>query len=288
VNFGVVLGAGGAFGWPFHLGVIEGLHESLGCRLADARIVVGTSAGGAIGASVLGGADTGEVLAAVDKPMPTEQMEEMRAIREAATGPLSWLRRLTRPQAPGLIRRGGLIGLVGLAPAGLFPTYPIRRFPVDGFERWPESLWLPAVRLGDGEVVVFGRDRTDVPVIDAVEATAAVPVMFKPKQIGDERFIDGAVASATHGRLLGALNLDLIVISSPMTRPGRGPIRWRARRQLAAEAAALEAGGATVVVISPDAATMAADGSRPQSPDAGLAVVAAARRQTVEALAVLR
>jgi predicted acylesterase/phospholipase RssA len=189
------------------------------------------------------------------------------------------------PQAPTLLRRGGFVGLAGLLPAGLFPTAPLRRFPIDGLDRWPKQLWIPAVRLGDGRVVVFGRDRTDVPMADALEATSAVPAMFRPKQIGPDRFIDGAVASATHADLLVPRSLDRVLISSPMTRPGRGLVRSRARRQLAAEVEALRRSGAHTVVVSPDEAVMAlAEGFPRTNRDAGPRIVAAARRQTLEAL----
>lgn len=41
-------------------------------------------------------------------------------------------------------------------------------------------------------------------VRDAIEASCAVPFMFQPKAIGDERYIDGAVASGTHADTLVA------------------------------------------------------------------------------------
>lgn len=281
MKVGIVLGAGGPVGWAYHLGVLEGVRSAIGREPGQANRLVGTSAGGAVAASLLAGSSTDDVLRSITTPLTPEQREEMGAAFRRTRSPL----RLLRPQAPRLIGRGGLIGLVGLLPAGVFPTAPLRRFPTAGLDTWPERLWMPAVRLDDGELVVFGRDRTDIEVADALEATSAVPGMFQPKRIGDERFLDGAVASATHADLLAPVGLDHVLISSPMTRPGRGVIRWRARRQLAAEVEALERSGASTVVLSPDEAIMeVADGYPRSAPDAGPAIVEAAKAQTEAAL----
>ncbi len=283
----MVLGAGGPLGWVYHLGVIEGIRRALGVEPAQADRVVGTSAGGAIAATLLAGATSGDVLEAIAKPMTPEQRDEMRAA--AGSFRRQPLRRF-RPQAPRLIRRRDLIGLTGLLPAGVFPTFAMRRFPVGDLagHEWPANLWVPSIRLSDGEVIVFGRDRHDTDIRDALEATSAVPGLFQPKVIGDERFIDGAVASATHADLLvdGTRRTpSRVVISSPMTRPGRGVVRTRARRQLVAEVAALHDKGASVVVLEPDAEIVAlADGFPRTNGEAGPTIVAEVANRTAESL----
>jgi NTE family protein len=280
---GLVLGAGGSLGWAYHLGVLDGIREAIGLQIQDAERVIGTSAGAAIGASALTGASSQQILESIVAPVSPEDRKRMEAARDERR----WTR-FFRPQAPAMIRRGGLAGLVGLLPAGVFPTTTLRRFPASHLDRWPESLWLPAVRLGDGGVVVFGRDRSDVAVIDAVEATSAVPALFQPKTFGRDRFVDGAVASSTHADLLLADPPNLVIVSSPMTRPGRGPVRLRARWQLRREVAALRSAGSQVVVVTPDERLMAlAEGYPRQRPDAGPGIVAEAKRQTEMALAEL-
>ena len=280
---GIVLGAGGPFGWPYHLGVAEGLRAALDWRPSTSTRIIGTSAGGAIAASLLAGASSEEILAAITQPMSIDEQAQMRAARDGLTHK-PW-RRL-RPQAPSMVRAGGLVGLSGLAPAGVFPTLAMRRFPVHSLDEWPEQLWLPAVELDTGRTVVFGRDRTDVAVVDALEATAAVPLLFQPKTIGDARYIDGATSSATHANLLAPADFDLVVVSSPATRPGSGLLKRRARRQLQREVADLETAGSQVVVITPTERTMQiADGFPRSNPDAGPAIVDAAREQTIEAVA---
>ena len=282
MTIGIVLGAGGTLGWAYHLGVAEGVAAAAGCELRTAARIVGTSAGGAIAVSLLAGASTADVLSTIARPPSDEEMARMREARDSARRGL--LRRL-RPQSARMLRRGGIRGLVGLLPAGVFPTESLRRFPGTTLDAWPDQLWMPSVELDSGEVVVFGRDRSDVPVADAVEATSAMPGLFEPKHIDGRRYIDGAVASATHADLLVDEDLERVLIASPMTRPGRGPIRRRARRQLRREVAALEAAGVETTVLEPSAALMAEAEGWPRSrPEAGAAIVATARAQTVAAL----
>lgn len=287
MTVGIVLGAGGPLGWAYHLGVLEGVRDAVGREPANADRIVGTSAGGAIAASLLAGADTAEVLAAVTTPPSPEDLARMR--EAAATFRKPWHR--LRPLSPGLLLRlgriGGLTALVGLLPSGVFPTSGLRRFPVHDLDGWPAPLWMPSVRVDDGELVVFGRDRLDVEVADALEATAAVPGMFQPKVIDGQRYIDGAVASATHADLLVEEDHRFVLISSPMTRPGRGLVRARAQRQLEREVDQLERAGTRTIVVAPGPDIMEVAGGFPRTnPGAGSAIVAAARAQTAAALAV--
>ncbi|MEO0494701.1 MAG: patatin-like phospholipase family protein [Actinomycetota bacterium] len=285
MGVGIALGAGGPLGWAFHLGVLDGIRTALGVEPAEAQRVVGTSAGGAIAASLLSGADSETVLASISEPMSEADQAEMRAAMADRRG---W-RRFLRPLAPGTALRrlptAPITAAVGLLPGGVFPTYPLRRFPVDGDAAWPASLWLPSVRMDTGELTVFGRDRHDVDIRDALEATSAVPGMFRPKRIDGVPHVDGAVASATHADLLADDGHDVVVISSVMTRPGRGPVKIRARHQLRQEIAALERVGTRTVVIepSPDVIELAKGWPRVGG-ERGPEIVAAATKQTIDQL----
>jgi len=253
----VVLGAGGSSGWGFHLGVARALETELDLRVVDADLVVGTSAGAAIGTSLKAGAAVEELRAGGTTPPTDEERAEIRAqtgtdrsglARFRPLSPTLALRGLVDPRRAGLVMAGGL-------PGGAFATMALSRFPrIDETLDWPEGLWLPAVRVADGEVVVFGRDERATPPKHALEASSAVPGMFRPKEIDGHLFVDGATASANHAHLAAEVAPDLVVVSSVQTRPGLRASRVLARRQLPAEVKALEAVGATVVVVEPDEA----------------------------------
>lgn len=88
---------------------------------------------------------------------------------------------------------------------------------------WPDApLWIVAVRRGDGRRTVFGR--AGEPVTDvgsAVAASCAVPAYFAAVEIDGTAYVDRGVHSPTNADLVADLDLDLVVVSSPMSvRPG--------------------------------------------------------------------
>jgi NTE family protein len=128
-------------------------------------------------------------------------------------------------------------------------------------DTWPSKpLWIPAVRVGDGHVEWFGRhaDLADaVKPADAVAASCAIPVLARPVRIGNHRYIDGGVKSATHADVLVGADLDLVIVLSPMGHlSGRSPLRSIAHRQVQREIALLKRTGVDVQLISPDADTV--------------------------------
>lgn len=285
MTVGVVLGAGGPLGWAYHLGVVEGVRDAIGRNPADANRIVGTSAGGAIAATLLTGVSTDAAIEMITSPPSAEDHERMRSVGAGALrSPLQAL----RPVAPALARRVRDVGLttalVGLLPAGLFPTVMLRKFAAT--HEWPPQLWVPSVRLDDGKTVVFGRDQTPATLGDALEATSAVPGLFQPKVIDGARYVDGAVASSTHAETLVPEAHDVVLISAPTARAGSGPIRARARRALSREAAALRSTGSRTLVLVPnDRVLAAAEGFPRRRPEAAGVIVEEARRQTVAAFA---
>lgn len=288
MSVGVVLGAGGPVGWAYHLGVLEGIRDAIDRDPANADRVVGTSAGAGIAATLLAGTPHEEVMEFIVAPPSDEDRQQMHSIRqEFKENPL---RRL-RPVAPSLLRHVGDVGvttaLVGMLPAGLFPTLMLRKFAASN--EWPSQLWVPAVRLDDGRTVVFGRDQIPDTLGDALEATSAVPGLFQPKEIDGSRYVDGAVASSTHADTLAAEQHDIVLISAPMARAGGGLVRARARHALERETEVLRASGSRTLVLRPDDEVLeAAKGFPRQRPEAGATIARVARRQTVDAFAAFR
>ena len=128
MKYSLVLGAGGATAWVFHTGVIRTLQQESGLDPNVAEVIVGTSAGAAVGATLRAGLDVGAVLEAATRPPSPEQRSAMLAELKAA-------RKTLRPLSPSLARhvlpggRGLTLGLAGLTPPGLFPTGWMGSFP---------------------------------------------------------------------------------------------------------------------------------------------------------------
>ena len=281
MKVGVVLGAGGPLGWAYHLGVVQGVRDAIGREPANADRVVGTSAGAAIAATLLAGTPTDEVVELIATPPGDDAREQLRT---NATAVLKHPIRALRPVAPRLVlcfRHVGLTtALAGLMPAGIFPTVMLQDFATT--QEWPSRLWVPSVRLDDGQTVVFGRDQTPVRLGDALEATSAIPGVFEPKAIDGARYVDGAVASSTHADVLIGEQLDVALISAPSARAGGGPLRARARRSLQREDRLLRDSGVGTRILVPDDRVLdAAKGFPRTRPEAASEIVEAARQQTV-------
>ena len=172
---------------------------------------------------------------------------------------------------------------------------PIDRV-VDGMRRiypdgaWPaRDLWICAVRLHDGRRVVFGRDpgtTAQASVTDAVAASCAIPAFFRPVRIGGVRHVDGGAWSPSNVDVLGGVDLDLILVLSPMsarrTIPSAsvdGAMRAACRLQLTQEVLRVRRHGTPVVVIEPGDRELAAMGSSAQAmdPERGPAIVRTVR-----------
>jgi NTE family protein len=221
-----VLGAGGITGFAYHSGALSALQQTTGWDPRTATVIVGTSAGAGVGAMLRGGVPVDEVMAhLIAAPANPETMARLRVLsgRDADLPRWWWFgpgsprllaRELSRPWTA---RRGRVAA--SLLPNGRIPTDflgdRVRR--LHGLE-WPDkTLLVCALRLGDGERVVFGSGAIRADVGTAVEASSAIPGFFRPVTVDGVRYVDGAVHSPTNADLLADLDLDLIVVSSPMS-----------------------------------------------------------------------
>jgi NTE family protein len=273
----------------FHLGVLQGLGD-VGIDSSGIELMIGTSAGSAVAAATRAGAGLAEIAAALLEPPSEEARRELTvAIGEVRYDLWERVRPLSPRLALEVLPGGNGLGLAacGLLPAGLVPTSTLSMLPgVDDFDEWPNGLWIPAVDSRTGEVVVFGRDRIDVSVPEALEASSAVPAMFRPKHIDGVDFVDGAAASSTHAGLAAEIEPDLVVVSSVQTRPGVRPIRIAARRRLNAELASLSLRDVPYLVIGLDReANERAAGFGYRSKKSSEAIIADGRRLTRSAFA---
>jgi NTE family protein len=85
---------------------------------------------------------------------------------------------------------------------------------------WPERpTAIVAFDLQRNLRAAFGTDEApDVGIADAVAASSAVPLVFRPYPIGDGLYVDGGVASGTHADLVlgNSRPLDLVLVVAPM------------------------------------------------------------------------
>ncbi len=274
-RIGLVLGAGGVVGHAYHAGVLDGLCDATGWDPRDAEVIVGTSAGSVVGALLRAGFSARDLAArSTGEPLSPEGAELVARSELAGASRLParppGRRGIPRMASPALLVRAALrpfwlnrpgVMLAGALPAGAVPTELVAAAlrPLFGSE-WPDrALWLTAVRLRDGRRVVFGRDGAPpAHVADAVAASCAIPSFFAPVAISGVEYVDGGAHSPTNADLLAELELDAVIVSSPMSVAGNRlrpsldlPARRLCRFYLGQEAARIKRRGAPVLTFQP-------------------------------------
>ena len=299
-----MLGAGGLTGQAFHAGVLDALEEVTGWDPRTASIVVGTSAGAGVGAYLRLGL-SGSDLAAM---LSTEQMSNEGAELIGRLGPSGdWTtpvgpRTWPNPPHPRLVARAITRPLTIRPEALLGVTIPAGRVPVESWAgalraltgtTWPtDPLWICTVRMDDARRVVLGRDEEPITdVATAVGASAAIPGYFQPVEIDGRLYVDGGVHSPTNADVLRKEDLDLVLVSSPMSTSRNAPlmtlsqpIRRHFRVRLGQEVRRLRRRGIPVVVFQPSAADQDAMGDKAMDSERNAHVVRAARETTLRRL----
>jgi NTE family protein len=259
----VVLGAGGVTGVAWEIGLMHGLAER-GIDLTGADLFVGTSAGSVVAAQVTSGQP-------LDKLFEHE-LADTSGDRNAALGSGALLRIVIAAAYPGDRRRGrAWLGRAALARPTVDESERraavATRVPADS---WPETpLRIAAVAADTGEVALFDR-HSGVPLIDAVAASCAVPLVWPPMTLNGRRYIDGGVRSIANVDL--AAGYGRVVVLAPI------PNAVRYADKPAVQAAALGPAVRTAV-ISPNQAALVAIGRNPLSPDRRAAAAEAGRAQ---------
>jgi len=281
------------------IGALEALEERAGFRAPDAGCVLGTSVGALIGAMVAAEIPTaamaayasGETVGALPD-LDGHDATELRLARlPLAVGPGS-LRMM-------LAARSRTTFLTGLMPRGVLATDAISRLvELAVGSEWPErcALSIVACDYASGARVQFGREREPATTPgEAVAASCAIPAFYEPVRIAGRRYVDGGLHSHSNLDLLAPCGLDTVIALNPMSSGawvGGGGLRERiagARRRrsaalLAAEVRALRAGGASVLVLEPAFADLAAMGSNMMARDRPQQAIAAGRASTERAL----
>jgi len=269
---GLVLGGGGITGIAWELGLIAGLADA-GVQLADADVVVGTSAGSAVAAQILSGRPLADLYA--------RQLADATGERGWRMGAGALARFVLAAAWPGDGRRGrAYLGRRALA-ASTIPEAEFRQVFVSmlGAAPWPDRrLFITSVDAETGEAKIFDRD-SGVELVDAVAASCAVPIVLPPMTVDGRRYVDGGVRSVTNADL--ATGCDRVVVIAPVTFGVKR--RQRIRHQLTALGA-----GVRSVIVAPDAAARKAIGANVLDPARRADAARAGREQAARVVDSMR
>ena len=285
----MVLGAGGVLGAAWTIGALAALQETRGWDPREAEVLIGTSAGSVL-ASFLGcgvgvdvlldhqrgivNAEAPDISYDPDKdsggalpPLPRPGIGSPRGV-------LSTVRRPWKVTPMGALSAVLPQGRGSLDPIG---TLVDAVCPKGAWAGHPQT-WVVAMDYDRGRRVPFGRDGAPhASLRDAVMASCAIPGWYSPVSIGGRRYVDGGACSPTSLDLVTPLELDEVVVLSPMTsldydRPatvaGRLERRFRrlATKRVVGEIKKVAATGTKVTFVGPGAEDLAAIGANMMDP----------------------
>jgi predicted acylesterase/phospholipase RssA len=257
-KFGLALAGGGPLGAYYAIGALHALSESIeGLDLGKLRHYVGVSSGSVLAACLANGMDTRDLLRHfIYRRSDADNVRPMSpdVLFTPALGEYGW--RIAR--LPGLLLEGlwqylkqplkfesagALLPIAQSLPAGVFDNARFEAFLREMFSRrgrtnrftsLPNRLFVVATNLDTGEAVVFGRrGLTRVPISKAVQASTALPGVFKPVRIGKSSYVDGALRRTMNASLALEAGDEFVICINPLV--AFSGARGRKERDLASK-----------------------------------------------------
>jgi NTE family protein len=235
----LVLGGGGFTGGVYEIGALRALDLLAVNRTVNQfDVYVGTSAGSFVAALAANGVTPEEMMRVVNQQVPTpfRDIDLGRLLRPnylefAKSGALLPLRLLGMArQMAANIRSVSVMDLaVGLAealPSGLYDGTSIAGYidevlgdpdRTNDFRLLENELYLTATDLDTCERIVLGaEDWDDVPIAQAVAASTALPMVYKPVDIKGRQLVDGGLRSTTNVDVAVEQGAKFIIVVNPL------------------------------------------------------------------------
>lgn len=238
--------------------------------LLESTVLVGTSAGSTVAAQI----GSGTSLAALFERQVAETSSEIDSGVDLEAITELFLTALAGPydeSAPRIGQQMQRIGAIALGTDTVAEA--VRRRVIE--QRLPSHDWparvlrITAIDTATGDLVIFDAG-SGVPLVDAVAASCAVPGAWPPVTIGDQRYMDGGIASSVNLDVAGDCDAAVVLIPAAADAPAPfsdGP---------AAEIAAFD--GATLAVFADDD-SLKAFGPNPLDPRCRIGSAVAGREQ---------
>ncbi|MBI3932807.1 MAG: patatin-like phospholipase family protein [Acidobacteria bacterium] len=232
----LVCAGGGVTGAVYEIGALRALEDLLSRSVLDVDMYVGISGGAFVSSLLAHGISPRE--------MYDEVALRSRAPLGISASPLFRLGLgdllLRTRKAPRVLAEAAWTALTGegrnaydvllslfeLLPAGLLDNSGIQEYlesvfrsrgRSDRFDDLAQELYVVAVDLDTAEAVAFGEEVwRDVPVSRAVQASTALPGLYRPVRIGSRDYVDGGVKKTAHINLAIRHGADLVICINPI------------------------------------------------------------------------
>ena len=235
----LVLAGGGITGAMYEFGALQALdHFFAGSfRVNDFDVFVGTSGGAVVAALMANSVAPGEVGRSIihntDSALNFKQDDileiDWREIRASVMRALRVVPSLFRfyrrnPKLFSMAR--AIYALEENMPPGIYALSKYQAYLrklltrpgcVNSFEELRKELYIPAIHLDMGDLVLFGTPGwRDVAISDAIAASSALPLYFQPVTIKGLDFVDGGVAGVAHLDLPIERGSRFLVVINPI------------------------------------------------------------------------
>jgi NTE family protein len=234
----LVLAGGGITGAVYEIGALRAIEDMLvGHTINDFDIFVGTSAGALVCALIANGFSPNEIMQLIDDRHPEIRGVKVGDIFQSNLDGLS--RRLLRlPKTLVNVGFNSVRHLRDVAlsdifwefaqilPTGLYNGDALERYlcalltevgAVNRFDQLKKELYIVATELETGKRAVFGQGgKAIVPISQAVAASSAVPVLYRPVKIYHRDYVDGGLHGSASIDLAIESGAKLVVCINPM------------------------------------------------------------------------
>lgn len=232
----LVCAGGGITGAIYEIGCLRALDELLDRSVLDLDLYVGISGGAVVASLTAAGISPAEMYDQATSrggtalgvaAAPLYRFGGLEFLKRSVKAP----RVLTEAIVKALTAEGRNLSDVAwsvfeMLPPGLMDSSGVQQFlhrlfrsrlRSDSFGGLPRPLLIVAVDIDSGEAVAFGQDGcTDVPVSKAVQASVALPGLYRPVRIGDRDYVDGGVRKTAHINLAIEHGADLVICLNPI------------------------------------------------------------------------
>jgi len=241
-RFGLLLGGGGAVGIAWENGVLAGLVDAIGFEPSEATVIVGTSAGSAVGADMALGKDPHDALA-LDRARENPRRELPRP--DLAKGPFAEIIALMLSPEAGKPETVARIAEIATgADTVLSEEQFVSMFQrTVGTDEWPDVDFRPTATACSTGRPKFWTAADGVPLSRAVASSCAIPGHFPTVSHAGEHYMDAARGPRYHTGIVKDLALDAALFIGPKIAIPR------VSEMLLDDMAALEATGVRVHTI---------------------------------------
>jgi NTE family protein len=255
---------------------------------------VGTSAGSIVAASLAAGLAPGARLGSLTRTGSMELPDTGQAtplrqalgaaagLASAAAAPLAAFASASTATGGAMLRRS----LLARVPDGRRSLAELGRHVELAGVEWDGRLRIVALERESGRRVVFGAPGApELSVARAVQASCAIPGVFRPIRADGRTYVDGGVWSPTNIDATAARRGQRVLCLNPTgsLRPSIGALAGAigpvSRSIAGGEALVLKNRGVSVTTINPDDASIAAMGTNLMDPSRRQAVIDAGLEQ---------